>query len=414
LSATPPEPTAPGRRKLPSFLSAFQFRSYRVLWTGAFLSSVGTWTQDVALGWLIHERFGNPAYLGYWSLAGQAPLLAFMVLGGAAADRIDRRRILLVSQVLQMAFAASLGILYAAGRLGLAPILVVAVLTGLAQSQSAPTYQAVLTTLVPPAQIPNAVALNSLQFNLSRAIGPAIAGLLLVRGGAGVCFAVNALSFLAVIVAIWRIEIPSPSTARQTLAESLKTGLVHVYRDPVLRTLTGVGLLGSLLAYPLLTFLPVIADQVLGTGAEGYSALMSSFGVGAIAGAVTTAHRGNLPGRGSRLLAALAAYGACCVGAALNPWAELSVALLLLAGFCLVSAFSVVNSLVQERAPDDRRGRIVSIYGLAFRGGMPLGSFLAGFLVKAFGVSVVIASLGGLLMLFAFVIHHTGGPVRSL
>src|SRR5216683_5397820 len=199
---------------LPAFLAAFAYRNFRLLWTGAFLSSVGTWTQDVALAWLIHTRLHDPFYLGLRAFASDAPLLAFMLLGGAVADRVDRRRILLTSQVLQMLYAVLLGLLYWWGRLGIVAILLIAALTGLTQSQSAPTYQAVITSLVPPRQIPNAVALNSLQFNLSRAIGPAIAGLILANWGTGPCFAVNAVSFLAVIVALWRIELPPPAPAK--------------------------------------------------------------------------------------------------------------------------------------------------------------------------------------------------------
>ena len=412
--ATPPL-AAPRGRDLPRFLSAFRYRNYRVLWTGAFLSSVGTWTQDVALAWLIHTRFGDPRALGLRAFAAEAPLLAFMLVGGAVADRVDRRRILLTSQVFQMSFAATLGILYALGRLGLVPILVLAFATGLAQSQSAPTYQAVLTTVVPSQFIPNAVALNSLQFNLSRAIGPVVAGILLAHGGTGVCFAVNAVSFLAIIAALWRIEIPSPgAAARESLGESLKAGLRHVRSSPVLGVLTAMGFAGSFLAYPLITYLPVIAGTVLRTGPEGYSLLLSSFGVGAIAGAVGTAQRGSVPGRGRTLLVSLMTYGACAVGAALSGRQALSMALLFLAGWSLVSAFSILNSLVQENAPDALRGRVVSIYGLAFRGGMPLGSLTAGFLVRGFGVSAVIGALAGLLAVLAAAVYWRVARVRSL
>src|SRR5207245_8848806 len=218
--------------------------------------------------------------------------------------------ILLTSRIRQMLFAATLGVLYALGRLGIVPILLIALFTGLAQSQSAPTYQAVITSLVPPRQIPNAVALNSLQFNLSRAIGPAIAALLLATWGTGTCFAVNAVSFLPVIVARWRIALPVPArTTRETLGESLRAGLRHVWRSPVLSVLTALGLAGSLLAFPLLTYLPVLAGDVLKTGAQGYGLLLSSFGVGAIGGAVATAQRGHAPGRGRLMLATMGLYG---------------------------------------------------------------------------------------------------------
>ena len=397
------------------FLSALRVPRFRRLWIGAFLSSLGTWTQDVALNWLVHARFVDPRYLGYRSFAADAPLLAFMLLGGAAADRIDRRRILISSQVLQMTFAAILGLLYATGHLGVAAILLVAFFTGLAQSQSAPTYQAVITTLVPQGHIQSAVAMNSLQFNLSRAIGPVIAGLLLVHAGTGWCFAVNVVSFMAVIVALWGIEIPSPGTGGgQTLRESLATGLRHVRDSPVLAGLTALAAAGSFLSYPLITYLPVIAGDVLRTGAPGYSQLLSSFGVGAITGALATAQRGAAAGRGGILLAALSVYGLATTCAVQSRSQGLSMALLFVAGWSLVTAFSILNSLVQENAPEALRGRIVSIYGLAFRGGMPLGSLVAGFLVHAFGAPAALSSFSLALVLVAGVVYLRNERVRSL
>jgi MFS family permease len=403
------------RRALPGFLSAFSFRGFRVLWSGAFVSSVGTWTQDVALNWLVHERFLDPRYLGYRTFAADAPLIAFMVLGGAAADRIDRRRILITSQFLQMGFAACLGLLYATGHLGIVPILLFAFLTGLAQSQSAPTYQAVLTTLVPPPQIPSAVALNSLQFNLSRAIGPVLAGLLLVYAGAGWCFSVNALSFLAVILALWRIEIPSPGLAkRESLAQSLAAGFRHVRESPVLSLFMGLAALGSFLAFPLLTYLPVIAGENLKTGARGYSQLLFAFGVGAILGALVTAQRGKAPSRGRALLLGFGGYGLASLAAVLVPWQGAAMALLLVAGFSLVTSFSILNSLMQEAAPDEFRGRVVSIYGLCFRGGMPVGSLVAGFLVRSFGAPLTLASFSAALTAIAIVVASSSRRLQAL
>ena len=409
--------TEPGRRRLPlpGFLSGFAYRNFRLLWTGAFLSSVGTWTQDVALAWLIHVRFVDPFYLGLRAFASDAPLITFMLVGGAVADRVDRRRILLTSQIFQMLFAAALGVLYALGRLGIVPILLIAFLTGLAQSQSAPTYQAVLTSLVPPQQIPNAVALNSLQFNLSRAVGPVIAGVILARWGTGPCFAVNAVSFLAVIVALWRIELPPPAPAKkETLGESLRTGLRHVWESPVLSVLTALGLTGSLFAFPLLTYLPVIAGDVLRTGAQGYSLLLSSFGVGAIGGAIATAQRGHVPGRGRLMLATLALYGVTALAAVLCGRQALAMALLFVAAWSLVTAFSTLNSLVQENAPDALRGRVLSIYGLAFRGGMPLGSLIAGALVRLLGAPAVLGSFSGVLALVSVAVYVRNSRLRAM
>ena len=400
---------------LPAFLSAFAYRNYRRLWIGAFLSSIGTWTQDVALNWLVHTQFVDPRYLGYRSFAGDAPLLALMVLGGAAADRVDRRTILLTSQCLQMSFAAALAVLYVTGHLGVVPILLIAFLTGLAQSQSAPTYQAVLTTLVPPPQIPSAVAMNSLQFNLSRAIGPGIAGLLLVYAGTGWCFAANALSFVAVIVALIGIQIPSPGMAkRETLGQSLSAGFGYVRQSELLFALMALSACSSFLAFPLITYLPVIAGDVLKTGAKGYSWLLMSYGVGAIGGALVTAQRGKAAGRGRLLLASLTLYGVATAAAVLSGQQFVAMGLLFISGVSLVSAFSIMNSLMQESAPEELRGRVVSIYGLAFRGGMPLGSLVAGFLVKGFGAPQTIAAFSLGLVVLAGTLTLRNGRLRAL
>jgi MFS family permease len=400
---------------LPGFLSGFAFRNFRLIWSGAFLSSIGTWTQDVALAWLIHVQLQKPVYLGLRAFAAEAPLLAFMLIGGAVADRFDRRRILLTSQFLQMSFAVALGLLYVLDRLGIGAILILAFLTGLAQSQSSPTYQAVITSLVPPRQIANAVALNSLQFSLSRAIGPVVAGILLARVGTGACFGVNALSFLAVIVALWRLDMPAPvARPRESLRQSLATGLRHVWRSPVLALLTATGAAASLLGFPLVTYLPVIAGDVLATGASGYSLLLASFGVGAIAGALATAQRGHVPGRGRALLGLLAVYGLVTLGSVISRSQPLSMGLLLVAGFCLVSAFSTLNSLVQENAPDSLRGRVMSIYGLAFRGGNPVGSLLAGLLAGPLGAPAVIGGAAVLMIGLCGALHVLSPRLRAL
>ncbi len=402
-------------RPLPGFLAGFSYRPFRLLWTGAFLSSIGTWTQDVALSWLIHARFHDPFYLGLRSFSQEAPLLAFMLLGGAAADRVDRRRILLSSQLVQMSMAVLLLLLYAVDRLGMAAIVGIALLTGLVQSQSAPTYQAVITSLVPRERIANAVALNSLQFNLSRAIGPVIAGVLLAALGAGACFAANALSFLAVIAALWAIPLPAPiSATRESFGRSLRVGLGHVSGVPLLRSSVLLGFTASFLAFPLITYLPEIAGNVLRTGASGYSLLLTSVGIGAIVGAVTTAQRGQAAGRGRLMLLAFASFGAFTIAASLSRWQWLSMLFLVGSGFFMTTAFSTLNSLVQELAPDALRGRVLSIFGLAFRGGGPVGSLVAGALVRRAGAPLVMAGFSAALLLIAAALLARRSRLREL
>ena len=401
--------------KLPGFLAAFEHRGFRLLWIGAFLSSIGTWVQDVALSWLIHVQTGDPFYLGLRRFAQDVPLLALMLVGGAVADRVDRRRILLSSQIIQMLLAAALAVLYFRGHLGIAAILVIAFLAGLTQSQSAPTYQAVLPSLVPRAQIPNAVALNSLQFNTSRAIGPVIAGLLLAQAGAGACFVVNTASFVVVILVLWRIRFPSPRTAGgENLAETLRTGLRHVAGAPRLRTFTLLAGATSFLGFPLITFLPTIAGDVLGTGSTGYSLLLTSLGVGAIVGAVTTAQRGDVAGRGRLTLVHLAVFALVTIGAVLSRWQWVSMTLLVGSGYTLTTALSTLSSLVQEHTPDELRGRVMSIFGLAFRGGLPVGSLVGGLFVRQVGAPAVLATSCAFLLLLALVLLVRHRDLRAL
>jgi MFS family permease len=407
---------APPDLRLPGFLAALGYRNYRLLWIGAFLSSVGTWTQDVALSWLIHTQLGNPFYLGLRSFAAEAPLIGLMLLGGAVAYRVDRRHILLASQAVQMTLATALLALYLGERLGLAAILAIAFATGLAQSQSSPTYQAVLTSLVPAKEIPRAVAMNSLQFNLSRAIGPVIAGLLLARGGTAACFAVNVVSYAAVLAALTRIRLPPrrPPAVRESLGRSMRAGLAHVAGHPVLVRLTLLAAVGSFLAFPLTTYLPVFADEVQRSGATGYSLLLSSYGAGAIGGAVATAHRGHVPGRGRLLLVAFALYAGLAAAALASPWPALSMLLLFGAGWSLVTAYSTLNSLVQEHAEEALRGRILSIYGLCFRGGMPFGGLAAGALVGPLGVTPVLVTLLLVLLTLSLAMLLRPGTVARL
>src|SRR5207247_1549254 len=196
--------------------------------------------------------------------------------------------------------------------------------------------------------------------------------------------------------------------------QSLKAGIRHVVESPILSALTLLGATASLLAFPLITFLPVLAGDVLHTGAAGYSLLLTSLGVGAIAGAVTPAHRGSVPGRGKLMLLAFMACGAATVGAVLSGRQWLAMALLAAAGFSLTTAFSTLNSLVQEHAPNELRGRVLSIFGLAFRGGMPVGSLVAGGLVKGFGAPAVLAAFASALFLIAATMRLHNARLRTL
>ena len=386
-------------------------RNFRLIWTGAFISSIGTWIQDVALSWVIHTEFKNPAYLGWRQFASELPLVAFMLLGGVLADRFNKKSILMASQLIQLSLALVLAALYFTGHLSIWSVVIVGFITGLAQSQSAPTYQAFLTSIVPKDVIPRAVAMNSLQFNLSRSIGPPIAAGLLVALGAAWCFVINAFSFVAVVVALILIRIPvmtGPPKTHPGVAHSLKEGLAYVRKAPDIAMIVGLAGALSFFVFPLTTFLPVVADEVLGSGAGGYSILLSAIGLGAIVGAIGTAHRGRFAGRGKFLLTCFVVGPLLAAGAVLCGRQWLATILLFGYGAVQTSGSSTLNGLVQELAPEEMRGRIVALFGFTFRGGAPLGALLLGYSVTAFGPGVALsASLLGMSVLSATLLYRS-------
>ena len=397
--------------RLPRFLAAFEVRNFRLIWTGAFLSSIGSWIQDVALLWVIHTEFKNPAYLGWRQFSSELPMVAFMLLGGVLADRFNKKTILMTSQFIQLGMALVLAALYFTGHLSIWAVVTVGFITGLAQSQSAPTYQAFLTSIVPREVIPRAVAMNSLQFNLSRSIGPPIAAAELVSLGAAWCFVFNAFSFVAVVIALLLIRIPAAAPSvrvPQGVASSLKEGLVFVRKAPEIALIIGLAGAGSFFVFPLTTFLPIVADEVIGSGAGGYSMLLSAIGLGAIVGAIGTAHRGVFPGRGKFVLLCFTGGPLLAAAAVLCGRQWLATVLLFFFGILQTSGNSTMNGLVQELAPEEMRGRILSLFGFAFRGGSPLGALLLGYSVIALGPAAALsANLIGMSLLSATMLYRS-------
>ena len=382
--------------RLPRAFSPLRYRDFRFLWSGSLVSSVGTWMQRVAQGWLVLMITGSPFWLGVDAFLGDAPFLVFSLFGGVLADRAERRRILLVSQLVQMACAFVLMGLILADRVTLQSILALSFTSGLAQAFGAPAFQALFPTLVPPAEIPKAIALNSIQFNLARVVGPAIAGLAFARLGAAGCMGLNGVSFLAVVVALAAIpRRPAAGGGGVSVLEGLKEGVGVVWRRPELRGLVGLAFFGSFCSIPLVTFLPVIARDVFRGGAGRYSALLAAFGCGAVLGGIvvaTTASR--MRRRGLLGALGLLAFGVLTAAFGLSRSEVLSFSFLVGAGACLMVVFSSFMTLVQTSVGDELRGRVVSIYSLAFRGGMPLGALAAGAVASAVGAPAVLVGSG--------------------
>jgi MFS family permease len=381
--------------------AALTHRNFRLLWFGALTSSIGTWMQKVAQAWLIVTMTGagSAFYLGLDSFVGELPILLFTLIGGVVADRRDRRHMMLVSQLTQMAIAFILAGLVFTDAIRVWMILVLSFISGCAQAFGGPAYQSLIPTLVGKEHLPNAVALNSIQFNLARVIGPIAAGVALASFGMVACFGINGISFLFVIAAILamrNIHVPPASTTN--MLEQMKDGLRYVRNSHNLRAVTLLGFIGAFLGLPLLTFLPVITRDVFQQDVTFYSRLMTCSGAGAVTGALIVAWVGKHRHIGRMLLIFLALFGAAMVAFSLSRTPVASAVILFIAGALLVMCFSLTTSLAQLLAPAALHGRVVSIYMVAFRGGSPLGGLASGWLVTQVGSAPMVLMLNGIVL----------------
>ena len=379
--------------------AALTYRDFRLLWFGALTSSIGTWMQKVAQAWLIVTLTGAQSafYLGLDSFVGELPILLLTLVGGVVADRRDRRHLMLMSQVVQMMAAFLLAGLVYADAVRIWHILLLSGITGCAQAFGGPAYQSLVPTLVGKEHLPNAIALNSIQFNLARIIGPIVAGAALATFGMVLCFGMNGISFLFVIAAILGLRnVHVPPAATVSVVAQMKDGLRYVRDSSNLKIVTIIGFISAFLGLPLLTFLPVIAKDVFQQDVGLYTRMMTVSGLGAVCGAMVVAWLGRHQHMGRLLLSLLAAFGVAMTAFALSPDVRLSTALLFFTGALLVMCFSLTTSLVQLIAPAELRGRVVSIYMVAFRGGSPIGGLASGWLITQVGSAPAMLAVNGI------------------
>jgi MFS family permease len=396
-------------------LAAFHYRDFRILWLGAFTSTVGSWMQKVAQSWLVFDLTKSSVYLGLDDFLGQLPILLFTLVGGVVADRHDRRQVLIGSQIVQMATALTLAALVYFDRVHVAAILGLSFVAGLGQAFGGPAYQALIPSLVEKKDLPNAIALNSIQFNLARVIGPLLAGATLAAWGTAACFGLNGLSFLVVMVALLSMSIQHVRpTGQKPMLDEMRGGLRYARGEPAIVGLTILGGLTTFLGLPLLTFLPIFAREIFHGDINRFSHMMSFSGAGAVCGALVVAWLGRFRHMGWVLLVILGVFGALVTAFALSRVIWLSDLLLFLTGGTLLMTFSMTSSLVQLIVPDHLRGRVMSIYMVAFRGGMPLGSLAAGYAASWTSAPFVLAVNGILIVAVAtyFLIRSHG--VREL
>jgi predicted MFS family arabinose efflux permease len=378
---------------------AFRYRDFRLMWFGACASTIGTFVQQFAQSWLVYDLTKDPFYLGLDLFLGQLPIILFSLFGGVFADRLDRRKMLLTSQYIQMACAFLLAFLFYTHVVHVWHILALSFVVGLGQSFGGPAYSALLPTLVGPEDLANAIAMNSIQFNLARILGPTLGGFTYTLLGATWCFTVNGISFLAVIATLFMIHVKFvPAKSHEPVLTSMAEGIRFIRRREGMSALVVLAFCTTLFGFSLTAFLPVFVRTIFHKGPETYTLLLVFSGAGSICGALIVAAMERLKGRTRLTVLILAFLGLVIAGFALSKWLPLSCLLIFLQGVAIMASASLMLALVQLIATDAMRGRVMSVYNLAFRAGIPLGSLVLGKLIPIFGVSRALSGAGLMLV----------------
>jgi MFS family permease len=380
--------------KIPT-LRALRHRNFQLFFSGQLISLVGTWMQSVAQSWLVYTMTKSSFLLGAVGFASQIPVFLVAPLGGVIVDRANRHRVIIATQVSSMLLAAILAWLTLTHRVQVSHIFVLATLLGVVNAFDIPGRQSFLVDMVGKEDLMNAIALNSSMFNGARVVGPAIAGILLVKIGEGWCFAANAISYIAVIIGLvmMRVESPRRTTGHSPLADIVE-GFRWANQTKVIQALLLLIGLVSLVGMPYTVLMPVFADQILHGGAGGLGILMGATGVGALFGALTLASKTGVKGLGRWVAFTCAGFGVSIVLFSLSRNFWLSVALLLPAGYSMMLQMACSNTLIQSMVPDHLRGRVMALYSMMFMGMAPIGALLGGWLADRAGAPVTVA-VGG-------------------
>ena len=402
-------------RHLSRTFQAFRYRDFRLMWFGAFTSTTGTWMQQVAESWVVLSLTGSAFYLGLTAFLGQVPVILFTLVAGVIADRVDRRKLLLLSQYVQMSTALILTGLVYWELIQVWHFLVLVFVVGSAQAFGGPAYQAIVPGLVDRKDLPNAIALNSIQFNLARVIGPLAAGTALALLGPALCFGVNSLSFLAVIASLWMIKASfTPVKTDDSVLRGLTEGLTFLKNRGSLWQLSVLGFISTFCGVPVITLLPIYASDIFETGATGYSTMMAVSGAGSVTGALVYASLAEVRNRGRLTLHVQVALALLITVFAVSKNLIVSYLALFMGGACLLTLFASINSLVQLDTTEEMRGRVMSVFMLAFRGGMPLGSLMAGFLATQVSAPFTLVVMSMMLGLSALAFLASPSRVKEL
>jgi MFS family permease len=384
-----------------SSLRPLRSRNFALVWSAALVSNVGSWMQTVALGFVVTARTHNPLWTGLVAAAAFLPMGLLAPLGGALADRLDRRRWLIVTTVAEACFAAVLAVLAATGHASPVVLVVLAFLGGTSAAVGFPAYQAMLPDLVPREDLLGAVSLSSAQFNLGRVIGPALAGLVLVVGSDAWAFAVNAASFAAVVVALVLVRLPAPKAPTlpvERIVRRIVAGARVAVSEPGCRSAILLIAIVALVGSPFIGLVPAVAIEGLHRGAGVTSALVTGQGIGAVAGALALAPLARAWGRRRLLVGALFAFPTALVAYGLAPSVVTATLAIVVIGAFYISVLTGLNTVVQLRAPEEARGRVLGLYMMALGTIYPIGLVVQGAIAGAVGIRPVTVASGVILI----------------
>ncbi len=417
-------PPAPGRSPvgvrsrfaLSHTFAALQHRNYRLFFIGQLISLTGTWMQNVAQAWLVYELTNSPFKLGVVSFAAGVPVLLFSLWAGVVADRMPKRRLLLMTQTGMMTLALVLAVDVFLGTVQWWHVGILAFLLGTANAFDAPARQAFVVEMVGRNDLMNAIVLNSAIFNSARIIGPALAGVTLAALGAAWCFALNAVSFLAVLVSLGLMNVPPyvGAAATESPLAQMREGVVYIWHHPFVRTLIALVAVSNMFALGYLALLPAFAQDVLHVGTVGYGFMTTAIGVGALAGALMLASLGDYQRKGLMLTAGNLLFPVMVIALSLSKSFHLTIGFLTVAGLGFMTQNATANTLVQTTVPDSLRGRVMSVYMMVFQGFFPIGSLIAGAVAEGFGVPVGAAFGGAIALAYSLYLYWRAPHIRAL
>jgi len=399
--ATSPQAiAAPADSALRRTFAALQHRNYRLFVSGQLVSLVGTWMQNVAQAWLVYELTRSPFKLGVVSFCAGVPVLAFSLWAGVVADRMPKRRLLLLTQTAMMSLALILAADMFLGTIQWWHVAVLAFLLGTANAFDAPARQAFVVEMVGRRELMNAIALNSAMFNSARIIGPALAGVTLAAVGTAWCFVLNGVSFLAVIAGLALMDVPPyvGASSSESPIRQIREGIRYIWHHPTVRPLIMLVAVSNMFALGYVALLPAFAQDVLHAGTVGYGFMSTAIGVGALSGALVIASLGNYQRKGLVLTVGNLLFPVMVIALSLSKSFHLTLGFLVVAGLGFMTQNATANTLVQATVPDRLRGRVMSVYMMVFLGFFPIGSLIAGMVAERFGVQVGVA-FGGVVAL---------------